>query len=150
MPTVSALRSSPVYFEDLTIGQSASMTRVVTQKDIQLFADVSGDVNPLHLDEAYAASTFFKGCIAHGMLSASFISTIFGTQLPGPGAIYISQNLRFLSPVRPGDAVLTRVTVKELIAEKFRAIFECECLVGQRHVIAGEAVLIVPSRAKAQ
>lgn len=138
----------PHFFEDLYIGQSASYSRTVTRDDISGFADISGDINPLHLDEDYAAQTFFKGCIAHGMLSASFISTVFGTQLPGPGAIYISQNLRFLSPVRAGDTVLTRVTVKELIAEKTRAVFECECLVGGRHVITGEAVLIVPRRTR--
>ncbi|MEZ5923985.1 MAG: MaoC family dehydratase [Hyphomicrobiaceae bacterium] len=134
------------YFEDLEVGQEASYRRTVTEADIQGFAEVSGDTNPVHLDEEYAASTPFKGRIAHGMLTASLISTVFGTKLPGPGAIYVSQTLNFRAPVRIGDEVIAKVTLSELIPEKRRAIFACDCSVNGKTVLAGEAVLMVPAR----
>jgi 3-hydroxybutyryl-CoA dehydratase len=99
------------YFEDLTVGQEASLSKTVTEADIVAFAEVSGDRNPVHLDAAYAATTMFKERIAHGMLSAAYISAVFGMKLPGPGAIYISQTLNFKAPVKIGDTVVATVKV---------------------------------------
>lgn len=135
-------------FEQLTIGQEASYTRAVTLADIEGFAAITGDTNPVHLDADYAAGTVFKERIAHGMLSAGYISAVFGTKLPGPGAIYVSQTLNFRGPFRIGDTVTAHVRVKELVAAKKRAVFECRCTVGDMCVLEGEAVLMVPARAK--
>jgi len=135
-----------VYFEDLSVGQEASLSNQVTADVIGAFADVSGDKNPVHVDPEYAATTIFKEPIAHGMLSAAYISAVFGMELPGPGAIYISQTLAFKAPVKIGDTVVTTVKVAELIPEKKRARFECTCSVGGKPVVTGEAVLMVPSR----
>jgi 3-hydroxybutyryl-CoA dehydratase len=135
--------------EQLSIGQSAQSEKTVTQEDIIAFAGVSGDHNPVHLDAAFAATTPFKGIIAHGMLSASFISAILGTTLPGEGTIYMGQNLKFLAPVRPGDTVRTVVTIKEIVAEKRRVICQTACYVGDTMVIDGEATLLVPAQRKA-
>ncbi|MDX9718425.1 MAG: MaoC family dehydratase, partial [Thauera sp.] len=107
-------------FEELHLGMSASVSRTVSEADILMFAGVSGDTNPVHLDEEFAASTMFGGRIAHGMLSAGLISAVFGTRLPGPGCIYLSQTLKFKAPVKVGDTVVACVTVKELKAEKRR------------------------------
>jgi 3-hydroxybutyryl-CoA dehydratase len=134
-------------FEDLEVGMAAEYTREVTQAGIGAFAELSGDVNPLHLDDDFARTTMFKGCIAHGILIASYISTVIGTKLPGPGCIYVTQELKFRAPVRPGDRVTARVTVAELIPEKRRVRLETICAVGERVVIDGEALVIVPSRA---
>lgn len=138
------------FFEDLSVGMVATYEREVTEAMIESFADVSGDHNPLHLDEEYAANTFFKGRIAHGMLSASFISKIFGTVMPGKGSIYISQNLKFLAPVRIGDMVVTTVEVTAIDERKKRISFSSKCQVGETLVIDGDATLLVPSRKKAQ
>lgn len=135
-----------VYFEDLTVGQEASTSNTVTADVIRAFADVSGDRNPVHIDADYAAGTIFKERIAHGMLSAAFISAVFGMELPGPGAIYISQTLNFKAPVKIGDVVVTTVKVAELIPEKKRARFDCVCAVNGKAVVQGEAVLMVPTR----
>jgi 3-hydroxybutyryl-CoA dehydratase len=118
----------------------------VSEADIVAFADISGDRNPVHLDPEYAATTIFKERIAHGMLSAAYISAVFGMKLPGPGAIYISQTLSFKAPVRIGDTVVAAVKVVELVAEKRRARFECVCSVNDKPVVQGEAVLMVPAR----
>jgi 3-hydroxybutyryl-CoA dehydratase len=136
------------YIEDLKPGMSASYGKTVGEADIVLFAGVSGDTNPVHLDEDYAKATMFKTRIAHGMLSAGFISTVLGTKLPGPGAIYMSQNLKFKAPVKIGDTVLATCTVTEVIAEKKRAVLSTICKVGDTVVIEGEAMVMVPSRAK--
>ena len=136
-----------MYFEELSVGQSAETVRVVTQADIVAFAEVSGDRNAVHLCPEYASKTTFKGVVAHGMLSASFISGVLGTKLPGEGTIYIGQSLRFLAPVRPGDAVVTRVTVKEIRATaKSRGEVICPTTsrVGDVIVIDGEATVLVP------
>jgi 3-hydroxybutyryl-CoA dehydratase len=135
-----------VYFEDLSVGQEASISNTVTADVISAFAAVSGDRNPVHVDAAYAATTMFKEPIAHGMLSAAYISAVFGMQLPGPGAIYISQTLNFKAPVKIGDTVVTTVKVAELVPEKKRAKFECVCTVNGKPVVQGEAVLMVPTR----
>lgn len=136
------------YIEDLKPGMSASYGKTVGEADIVLFAGVSGDTNPVHLDEDYAKATMFKTRIAHGMLSAGFISTVLGTKLPGPGAIYMSQNLKFKAPVKIGDTVLATCTVTEVIAEKKRAVLSTICKVGDTVVIEGEAMVMVPSRSK--
>jgi 3-hydroxybutyryl-CoA dehydratase len=141
-----ATAAKGVFFEDLSVGQEASLSRTVTEADIAAFAEVSGDKNPVHLDAQYAAGTMFKERIAHGMLSAAYISAVFGMKLPGPGAIYISQTLNFKAPVKIGDTVVTTVKVAELVPEKKRARFECVCSVNGKPVVQGEAVLMVPAR----
>ena len=139
---------SGIFIEDLSIGQSASYTKTVTDADIVKFAEVSGDNNPVHLDQAFAEQTMFKGRIAHGMLSAGFISTVIGTKLPGNGTIYMSQTLRFKAPVRIGDTVTATCTVSEVKADKRRAVLTTVCKVGGNTVIEGEALVMVPSRGK--
>ncbi|RMF11754.1 MAG: MaoC family dehydratase [Alphaproteobacteria bacterium] len=134
------------YLEDLEIGQTASLTRTVTEEAIEQFAEISGDTNPLHLDEDYARTTPFAGRIAHGALSASYISAVLGTDLPGPGCIYLSKSLRFRAPVRIGDEVTARVTVKAINLEKRRVTFDCVCEVGGKVVLDGEALIMVDSR----
>ena len=134
------------YFEDLTVGQEASLSKTVSEGDIVSFAEVSGDKNPVHLDAAYAATTMFKERIAHGMLSAAYISAVFGMKLPGPGSIYISQTLSFKAPVKIGDTVVTTVKLIELTPEKKRAKFETVCAVNGKPVLQGEAQLMVPAR----
>ena len=136
------------FIEDLKPGMSASFGKTVSEADIVLFAGVSGDTNPVHLNQAFAEQTPFKARIAHGMLSAGFISTVFGTKLPGPGSIYMSQTLRFKAPVKIGDTVTATCTVTEVILEKRRAVFSTICKVGETVVIEGEAMIMVPSRGK--
>ena len=133
--------------EDLSVGMTADYVRTVGEAEIAAFADLSGDNNPVHLDEAFAAKTMFKGRIAHGMLSAAFISTALGTKLPGYGCIYMSQDLRFKAPVRIGDVVRTEVSVTEVIAEKKRAVLATKCYVGDKVVLEGSATMMVPSKA---
>ena len=137
------------YFEDLEQGMEASFAKTVSEADIIAFAEVTGDKNPVHLDEKYAAGTLFKQRIAHGMLTAGYISAVFGMELPGPGAIYVSQTLNFRGPVKIGDRVVAKVRVMELYPAKRRARFECICTVDGKPVLEGEAVLMVPSRAAA-
>jgi len=127
-------------------GMSATYERTVTVADIDAFAAVSGDHNPVHLDDAYAKTTMFKGRIAHGMLGASFISTAIASKLPGPGSVYLAQSLSFKAPVRPGDKVETVITVAEVIAEKKRVVLKTQCRVGATVVIDGEATVLVPSK----
>lgn len=134
------------YFDELSVGQSAEMTRTASAEVIQAFAEVSGDENPVHLDEAYAAGTPFKARIAHGMLSGAYISAVLGTRLPGPGAIYLSQSLRFRRPVRIGDEVVTRVTVTALDERRGHVTLETVCEVGGKTVVDGEAVVMAPRR----
>ena len=134
------------YYEDLEVGMSATHAKIVTECDIMAFAEISGDFNPVHTDHEYATGTIFKDRIAHGILSAALLSAIFGMKLPGPGAIYVSQTLNFRAPVKIGDEVEARVELQEVIDAKRRAIFSCECLVGEICVLEGEAVLMVPKR----
>lgn len=136
------------YLEDLQVGMAESFTKTVSEADIVAFASVSGDTNPVHMDEAFAAASPFKGRIAHGMLGASLLSTVFGTKLPGPGCIYVSQDLRFKAPVRIGDTVTAKVAIVEIDTAKRRVKFSCECRVGDTVVIDGEAVLMVSRKAK--
>lgn len=134
------------FIEDLSVGMESSLSKTVKESDIVGFAELSGDRNPVHLDAEYAATTMFKERIAHGMLSAAYISAVFGMQMPGPGAIYMSQTLNFKAPVKIGDTVVTTVKVAEVIPEKKRARFECVCAVDGKPVVVGEAMLMVPSR----
>jgi 3-hydroxybutyryl-CoA dehydratase len=134
------------YFEDLSIGQSEEMTYTVDEAAIVKFAEVSGDDNPVHLDEDYAAKTQFGGRIAHGMLSASYISAVIGTRLPGHGSIYLSQSLRFRRPVKIGDEVIAKATVSELDAERGRVTLATVCTVAGKAVIEGEAVVMAPRK----
>ena len=135
------------YFEDLREGMSAEYKKFVTQRDIELFAELSGDDNPIHLDEDYAKKTIFKRRVAHGLLTASFISAVIGGKLPGPGCIYISQSLNFRSALYAGDEVVAQAKVLELHPERYRATFCTSCKVGSRTILEGEALIQVPSRA---
>jgi len=135
-----------LYFEDLSEGQSAEMTHVATAAVVETFAELSGDANPVHLDEDYARTTSFGGRIAHGMLAGAYISAVIGTKLPGPGAVYLSQSLKFRRPVRIGDEVIARVTVKTLDARRGHATLTTVCQVGGKTVADGEAWIMVPRR----
>lgn len=137
------------HIEDLTPGMSASTAKTVTEADIILFAGISTDVNPAHLDEEYAKNTMFGGRIAHGMLSAGFISAVLANKLPGPGTIYLSQTLKFKAPVRPGDTVTATVTVKEVNVAKNRVTLDTVCTVAGKVVIEGECLMMPPVREKA-
>jgi 3-hydroxybutyryl-CoA dehydratase len=134
------------FFEDLSVGDSAEITRIVTAAVIEAFAEVSTDSNPVHLDAAYAEGTVFKGRIAHGMLSGAYISAVIGMQLPGPGTIYLSQALRFRRPVRLGDAVTARVTVEALDPRRGEVTLSTVCEVAGKRVVEGEAVVLAPRR----
>ena len=139
-----------LYLEDVTLGMTAVYSRTVTEADIVLFSGVSGDVNPVHMDQEFAKQTMFKGRIAHGMLTASFISTVLGTKLPGPGCVYISQNLKFKAPVRISDTVKARVTVTGIDKVRGRITVATTCYVGDVLVIDGDAQLMVPRRTVTQ
>ena len=135
--------------EDLAVGDSAERAFTVGEDDITAFAAVSGDNNPVHLDEAFAQGTAFKGRIAHGMLSAAYISAVLGNDLPGPGSIYLSQSLRFKRPVRIGDTVTVRVSVAEIEPRTARVTLSTICLVNGKTVLEGEAGVMVPRAAEA-
>lgn len=136
------------YFEDLEVGMSDVFAKTVTEADIMAFAGFSGDTNPVHINEDFASQTMFKGRIAHGMLSAAFISTVIGTKLPGPGCIYVNQSLKFKAPVKAGDTVAAHCEITELLPEKKFIVLKTQCIVGDKVVIDGEATIMVPSRAK--
>jgi 3-hydroxybutyryl-CoA dehydratase len=125
---------------------SAEFTKTVSERDIILFGEVSGDTNPVHFDEAFAATTPFKGRIAHGVLTASYISTVLGMDMPGPGTIFLALNVRFKAPVRIGDAVTAVCTVRDVNSEKRRVVFDCSCKVGETVVIEGDATVMPPAR----
>ena len=139
-----SLSPSAIALSDIHIGQTEHYERTVTEADIERFADVSGDDNPVHFDDEWAAATMFKGRITHGMLSASYISAVIGTRLPGPGTIYMGQTLRFRAPVRIGDTVCATVTVRAIDEEKRRLTLDTVCTVGETTVIEGEALVMVP------
>jgi 3-hydroxybutyryl-CoA dehydratase len=132
------------YFEELTLGMTAQARRVVTEADVVAFAAVSGDHNPVHMDEDYARKTPFRGRIAHGALIASFVSALMASELPGPGGIYVSQTTNFRRPVKLGDEVTTKVTIAALDPAKSYVTIALECSVGERVVMDGEALVIVP------
>ena len=139
----------PYYIEDLKPGMSESFSKTVTERDVELFGEVSGDVNPVHFDEAFAQGTVFKGRIAHGVLSASYISTVLGMKMPGPGTIFMSLTTRFKAPVRIGDTVTATCTVREVVPEKRRVMFDCVCKVKDVTVVDGEALVMAPARPEA-
>lgn len=134
------------YFEDLSVGMSEAFAKTVTDADIVGFADITGDTNPIHLDDGFASESPFKDRIAHGMLSAGLISAVLGTRLPGPGCIYLSQSLRFMAPVKIGDHVVATATITDKIDKGRRIVMETVCKVGDTVVIEGEAVLKVSAR----
>ena len=134
-------------YDEIELGMCASLENTVTEGDIQAFAEITGDHNPVHLDPAYAATTAFKGRISHGMLTASYISAVFGMRLPGPGAIYVTQTLNFRRPVWINDRITTTVTVVEMLPQKKRVRFECVCTNTEgKVVLEGEAIMMVPDR----
>jgi 3-hydroxybutyryl-CoA dehydratase len=134
-----------ICIEDMEIGMSRYLEKIVTDRDIELFAEVSTDRNPVHMDDDYAQDTIFQGRIAHGMLTAALISAVIGEQLPGHGAVYLGQSLKFLAPVRPGDRVHTTVTVAEINYSRRRVTLDCVCLVDGKPVLKGEALVLAPS-----
>ncbi|AYE87086.1 MAG TPA: (R)-hydratase [Sulfitobacter sp.] len=134
-----------ICIEDIEIGMTRHLRKVVTDTDIEMFAQVSTDHNPVHLDDDYARDTIFEGRIAHGMLTAGLISAVIGEQLPGHGTIYLGQSLKFLGPVRPGDMVLAEVTVTDMDIAKRRVKMDCRCSVDGKPVLAGEATVLAPS-----
>ena len=134
-----------LFFEDLKVGMTERLSKTVASSDVVGFAQLTGDRNPIHLSEHFAAQTTFGRRIAHGLYTASLISAVLGTRLPGPGAIYISQTLNFRAPVKIGDTVRVTVTVAELIPEKSRARLSCLCEVDGEAVLDGEALVKVPS-----
>ena len=132
---------------ELTVGQSASAAKTISEADVYLFAGITGDLNPAHINEQYAGESRFGGRIAHGMLSAGLISAVIGMQLPGPGTIYVGQDLKFLAPVRIGDTVTATVTVKELDPQRNRAVLETVCQNQEgKKLISGQA-LVMPRTA---
>jgi 3-hydroxybutyryl-CoA dehydratase len=134
-----------LYFEDLSVGMTEMLSKTISSSDVVGFAQLTGDRNPIHLSEHFAAKTSFGGRIAHGLYTAGLISAVLGTRLPGPGAIYVSQTLNFRAPVRIGDQVDVSVTVAELMPERHRARLTCVCKVGDEIVLDGEALVKVPS-----
>ena len=134
-----------ICIEDIEMGMMRYVQKTVTDRDIEMFAEVSTDHNPVHLDDAYARDTIFEGRIAHGMLTAGLVSAVIGEQLPGHGTIYMGQNLKFLAPVRPGDTVRAEVEVIDIDYAKRRVKLDCRCLVDGKKVLIGEAVVLAPS-----
>lgn len=137
------------YLEDLSPGMTAIYAKTITDADVVLFAGVSGDNNPLHLNEVFASQTRFKGRVVHGMLTASLWSTLVGTRLPGPGCAYMSQEMKFIKPVRVGETVTARITVAEIAPLKQRVYLDGECRVNEELVAHGRGVVWVPKRSDA-
>ena len=135
-----------ICIEDIEMGMTRYIRKIITDRDIELFAEISTDHNPVHLDDDYARDTIFEGRIAHGMLTAGLISAVIGEQLPGHGSIYMSQNLKFLAPVRPGDLVHAEVKVVDMLIDKRRVKLDCRCEVNGKNVLVGEAMVLAPSR----
>ena len=135
-----------ICIEDIEMGMTRYIRKIITDNDIELFAEISTDHNPVHLDDEYARDTIFEGRIAHGMLTAGLISAVIGEQLPGHGTIYMSQNLKFLAPVRPGDLVHAEVKVVDMLIDKRRVKLDCRCEVNGKNVLVGEAMVLAPSR----
>jgi 3-hydroxybutyryl-CoA dehydratase len=134
--------------ETLKIGDWAAFTKTISEADVYLFAGVTGDLNPAHVDESYARTTFFKTRIAHGMLLGGLISTVIGTQLPGPGTIYIRQELDFLAPVRFGDTITARAEVMEILAEKNRVRLKTTCVNQEGKAVVDGVAFVSPPKGK--
>lgn len=135
-----------ICIEDMELGMTRSIAKTITNEDIEMFAAVSLDHNPVHLDDDYAQDTIFGGRIAHGMLTAGLISAVIGEQLPGHGSVYLGQSLKFTAPVRPGDRVEASVTVREIDHSRRRVTLDCIAAVGDTVVLKGEALVLAPSR----
>ena len=134
-----------IVIEDLEVGMRRSLRKIVTDRDIELFAEVSTDRNPVHLDEQYARDTIFEGRVAHGMLTAGLISAVIGEQLPGHGTVYLGQTLKFMAPVRPGDMVEVTVEVLSIDYARRRVQLDTQARVGETVVLKGEATVLAPS-----
>ena len=134
------------FIEDLELGMTDVYVRAITETDVIQFSQISGDDNPLHLNEEFAKKTVFKGRIVHGMISCGYISSVLGTKLPGPGCVYLNQNLNFRAPVRIGDIVQSRVTIRDVDIKSNRVVCEAVCSIGEKIVIDGTATLWVPNR----
>ncbi|WP_299152030.1 MaoC family dehydratase [uncultured Tateyamaria sp.] len=135
-----------ICIEDIEMGMTRYLRKEVKDRDIELFAEVSTDHNPVHMDDDYARDTIFAGRIAHGMLTAGLISAVIGEQLPGHGTVYMGQSLKFLAPVRPGDLVHAEVKVIDIDFAKRRVKLDCHCSVEGKKVLVGEAMVLAPSR----
>ena len=135
-----------ICIEDIEIGMVRSLRKVVTDRDIALFAEISTDENPIHLDENYAQNNIFDGRVAHDMLAAGLINAVIGEQLPGHGTVYLGQNLKFLAPVRPGDMVLAEVEVTDIDHSRRRVTMNTRCIVEDKVVLTGNATVLAPSR----
>ena len=135
-----------ICIEDIEMGMTRYIRKIITDRDIEQFAEISTDHNPVHLDDEYARDTIFEGRIAHGMLTAGLVSAVIGEQLPGHGTIYMSQNLKFLAPVRPGDLVHAEVKVVDMVIDKRRVKLDCRFEVNGKNVLVGEAMVLAPSR----
>ena len=134
------------YFEDLKQGMEASFNKTINDSDVINFANITGDTNPVHLNQEFASKTLFKGRVIHGMLTASLISTVIGTKLPGPGCIYVSQNLNFKAPVKVGNNVTAVCKVKKIISDKRMIKMDTICYVANTVVLEGQATILVPLR----
>jgi 3-hydroxybutyryl-CoA dehydratase len=132
--------------EEMKVGDTAKFSKTVSESDVYLFAGVTGDLNPAHVSEEFAKDTFFKTRIAHGMLSASFISTVIGTMLPGPGSVYMRQEANFLAPVKFGDTITAVVEVAEIIADKKRVRLKTYCINQEKTVVVDGEALVSPPR----
>ena len=143
---IKIMQKRTICIEDLEIGMSRKLQRKITQNDILLFSKISGDENPVHLDAEYAQQTIFGRRIAHGMLTASLISAVIAEQLPGHGTVYLSQTLKFIRPVLPGQLVTSRVLVTHIEYSNRRVTLDCECKVDEKVVLEGEALVLAPSR----
>ena len=135
-----------ICIEDIEIGMSRSLRKIITDRDIEMFAEISTDHNPVHLDDEYAQDTIFEGRLAHGMLTAGLISAVIGEQLPGHGTVYLGQTLKFMAPVRPGDMVDAVVTVTDMDIAKRKVTMDTHCEIDGKKVLKGEAVVLAPSR----
>ncbi len=142
----TGIQKGTICVEDLEIGMRRLLERRITSNDILLFSEVSGDQNPVHLDEEYARQTIFGKRIAHGMLTASLISAVIAEQLPGHGTVYLSQTLKFIRPVLPDQLVMTTVAVTDIKYSNRRVTLDCQCKVDERPVLLGEAIVLAPSR----
>ena len=143
---INIIKKGTICLEDLEVGMSRMLQRKITQNDIVTFSKISGDENPVHLDEEYAQQTIFGKRIAHGMLTASLISAVIAEQLPGHGTVYLSQTLKFIRPVLPDQLVTTSVRVTHIEFSNRRVTLDCECKVDEKVVLAGEALVLAPSR----
>lgn len=134
------------YIEELEVGQNVIFSKTVAKIDIKKFSELSGDKNPVHIDDKFAEKTIFKKRIAHGFLTASFISAAIGTKLPGPGCIYLKQSLKFLAPVYPGDKISTKITVKKIDLARKRVTLDTDCFCNEKKILEGEAEILVASK----